>query len=731
MAAEKGHFETLQYLLEKMGLSTGDKLQAIKAWGYYAIKGAASSGHLPTLRYLLEKMGLSTKDKLKVIKGDDYYAIRIVAYNGHSETLQYLLEKMGLSTEDKLEAIKARDYYAIRGAAEKGHLETLQYLLEKMGLSTEDKLEAIKEDDYVAIRWTAQHGHLATLHYLLEEAGLSTEDKLEAIKARDYDTIRSAAWREHRPIITYFLTFDAGFAYLESHDHEYGQKHVYAFVAEQLEALKRRKEVFEQPHPAGVFDVEAEEARRCFYLLRNLIRRGVRRDYADAEPNVDELGFLLTIPAVKNLAHQELNERGSNELLRLACHLGNRDAATILLTLPAVRALAEQTNYYRNEARGQLDLRALAHDRESSMHALTQGEQKRLEQATKHYEPLIKGDNVAMVMNDLRDYLRAHYQQNPPCLVSEEGRPIELPLDFSQFRALALSPKQQEEALKEYYKHPYHSAWRYLSKPNYWMHQQASYVYVDEQDRSLKWSSFAEYQFLIALCWLAAKDNAIPPTDGHTLEGRIEHFIRELMLIGRAHNWDKTREHKGIREEYDDLEGDKPSCYSGVKRRLFQSVIGHPLLKLLTDDDIRQEVRDFALTLFKTKMATLNNKEAMNEAYKEYISTLDPDSAKPLACLNFSAEEQAQCVAQLTQKYGDSFTSSHSFKMQVHSLLALDPNAPNTSDHYHALKLDGLTNLSFYLGQTQGNPHGLFGAQTRKRAEPEQVDNYLNNCRIC
>ncbi|RUR06183.1 hypothetical protein ELY15_13470 [Legionella sp. km772] len=599
-------------------------------------------------------------------------------------------------------------------------MPTLQYLLEEVGLSTEDKLEAIKADDYYAIRYAAGNGHLSTLRYLLEEVGLSTEDKLEAIKADESYAIRWAARNEHRPIITYFLTFDAGFAYLESHDHEYGQKYVYAFVAEQLEELNRRKEAFEQAHPEGVFDVEVDEARRCFYLLRNLIRRGVGRDYADAEPNVDELRFLLTIPAVKNLAHQELNEGGFNELLRLAYHLGNSDAAVLLLSLPAVRALAEQNNYYRNEARGQLDLRRLARDRESSMHALTQGEQKRLEQAIKHYEPLIDEAGAAEIMNDLRNYLSAHYQQNPACLLSGEGQPIALPLDFSQFKALALSPKQQEEALKAYYKNPCHSAWRYLSKPNYWMHQQASYVYVDEQDRSLKWSSFAEYRFLIALCWLAAKDNAIPPADGHTLEGRIEHFIRELMLIGRAHNWDKTRLNKGVWEEYDDLEGDKPSCYSGVKRRLFQSVIGHPLLKLLTDDDIRQEVRDFALTLFKTKIATLNNKEAMNEAYKEYVTTLDPDSAKPLACLNFSAEEQAQCVAQLTQKYGDSFTSSHSFKMQVHSLLAIDPNASTVSDRYHALKLDGLTHLSRYLKQSQVSAHGFFADQAKSEVEPSQ-----------
>ncbi len=78
-------------------------------------------------------------------------------------------------------------------------------------------------------------------------------------------------------------------------------------------------------------------------------------------------------------------------------------------------------------------------------------------------------------------------------------------------------------------------------------------------------------------------------------------------------------------EEYDDLEGDRPSCYSGVKRRLFQSVIGHPLLKIITSDDMKQEVRDFALTHFKQKIAQLANKEEMKNAFDNFISSLDEE----------------------------------------------------------------------------------------------------------
>ncbi|RUR05831.1 ankyrin repeat domain-containing protein, partial [Legionella sp. km772] len=326
LASMQGRVEHLKAL----PWSKEAKRRTVQRADFSAIRAAAYNGHLPTLHYLLEEVGLSTEDKLEAIKWENYFAIRDAAGKGHLPTLNYLLEEVGLSTEDKLKAIKASGYAAIRWAASNGQLATLQYLLEEVGLSTEDKLQAIKVDRYLTIRLAAQNGHLPILHYLLEEVGLSTEEKLKAIKADDYYAIREASRCKRHPIINYFLTFDAGLAYLESHDQENGQTYVYAFVAAQLEGLKGRKEAYEQTHPAGVFDVEAEEARRCFYLLRNLIRRGVRRDYADAEPNVDELGFLLTIPAVKNLAHQELNEGGSNELLRLACHLGNSDATVLL-----------------------------------------------------------------------------------------------------------------------------------------------------------------------------------------------------------------------------------------------------------------------------------------------------------------------------------------------------------------------------------------------------------------
>ena len=92
------------------------------------------------------------------------------------------------------------------------------------------------------------------------------------------------------------------------------------------------------------------------------------------------------------------------------------------------------------------------------------------------------------------------------------------------------------------------------------MSPSASYVEVNTENNE-RWSTFEEYKPLIALLYLAASDKEIEATEGFTPEGRLDAFIKELALLGRAHNWDSTRinPQTGEEEEYDDLEGDKPS----------------------------------------------------------------------------------------------------------------------------------------------------------------------------
>ena len=95
--------------------------------------------------------------------------------------------------------------------------------------------------------------------------------------------------------------------------------------------------------------------------------------------------------------------------------------------------------------------------------------------------------------------------------------------------------------------------------------------------------------------------------DDYTPDTRVDEFIRSVALIGRAHNWDKPERQKTdkngvvvlslktnlpVLEQFDDNELDKPSCYSGVKLRLFQALKGHPLLMKNSDAVIEAALRD-------------------------------------------------------------------------------------------------------------------------------------------
>jgi hypothetical protein len=215
------------------------------------------------------------------------------------------------------------------------------------------------------------------------------------------------------------------------------------------------------------------------------------------------------------------------------------------------------------------------------------------------------------------------------------------------------------------------------------MHQQAAYVNVNPATHEM-WSTFEEYQPVICLYYLAAIDDKSPPIDGYTLETRLEGFIDELALIARAHNWDRTRvktneegelvldeDGTPIEEEYDDLEGDRPSCFSGVKRRLFQSVKGHLLLIMLTGEIIREELRVFVRQHFKDTV-NKGNCSGLKKAWDACAGEgpTDEDLAK-LRELNISPEKQTAFITSLGEKYGHQFTAEPAFLLQIKAAFTL------------------------------------------------------------
>ena len=514
------------------------------------------------------------------------------------------------------------------------------------------------------------------------------------------------------PIRNYLLRKDIStlLAHAESHDHEYGEAHIDRYVDEKITSLQNRREAFEQDNPNGVFNISEDEAKLYFYVIRSLIRRsapGGRLSHR-REEFLNQMRELLQVPSIRASLHLEVNGGRTNDLLRLALELEHVSAAHILLGAPAVRSLARQNNFYRDELQGNLNLAELAHDKESSMVALSPTEKRLFSKLEEKYKPKGKAGEV---MAKLREDLQARYKKNPAsiALKMKDGKEkkIDLPLNWQDFQKLCkdenLKPAQIEQAKVAYYKNNAHTAFRYLSRPNYWMDKKASYVNVDEHDKSLRYSTFADYTAMIDVLYLAASDEEVGDYKGYTNQSRKDLFIKALALIGRAHNWDKTRikcDAKGrpikdkaghaVEEEYDDLEGDKPSCYSGVKRRLFQSVLGHPLLEVLSKEMLRDEVRVFASRHFKEKISRSDPRE-LRAAVDKNILELEPEDAC-LVELNIDSQAQKAFMTYLSKKYGGQFSRDPMFMAYVHDLLSLKNFKSHLVKFYMSFDLGGLLN---------------------------------------
>ncbi|KGP63324.1 hypothetical protein EP47_09330 [Legionella norrlandica] len=740
-AAEGGFLEIIKHLVES--LDEQEKKQAIREDRYSPFQLAAKGGHIETFRHL--ETYLDEQEIKQVIKSGDYAAYRLAAGNGHKELVDYLEKQLDeqekkeaakaqnynitqsaakggfteiikhiethLNEVEKKEAVKANRYAAYRRAVEAGHPDTVRHL--ETQLDDTEKKEQVKQSNYMIIRNLAKNGHLKMIKHL--ETHLNEQEKYEAVKYNRYAALQNAISQGHREIVHHFLEIADVLAYVEMHDEEYGANYVYPFIEQKLRIIAQAKTSYEQANPNGVFDVSAEEARHCFYILRNLIRRN--------NPDLqDDFLLLMDIPAVKSLLHTAVTPEEQNELLRLALSEDNDWAATQLLQVPAVRHLAEQSNFYQQFNLGALDLRRLAQDHESSMTALTQGEQKRLKAAMERYEPMMKDAGVENLFAELLNDLSSRYQQNPAS-IEYNGQTLVLPEQWSDFQALNLDADSYQHAMMAYYQHTVHTVLRYFSKPNPWMANNASYVYVDEEQAG-RYSTFEEYKPLIVLFWLAAIDSSIVGSDNFkTPEERLDHFLMELALIGRAHNWDKTRiatDAKGseYEEEYDDLEGDKPSCFSGVKRRLFQSVPGHPLLIMLTLDDVRQELREFVRHFYSSNINSLN-REKINDAIETF---LDEDTIDEiLVNLNISPTKQAEFQQSLVDKYGEQANDS-----QFTQWIRTEFSFKGKEQGSHLLNFMDLGQLRQFLitpSLKQGeNPAGFFSSDSLRNTEPEQLD---------
>jgi hypothetical protein len=470
--------------------------------------------------------------------------------DGNLEAMRALIER---ATDNRQALLEARNYLVFHRVAKLGNFRALQYLLGLM--SVEQQQAMICAQNYSVLHRAMRHAQSHMVRHLIALA----QPQLESLLFSLFDRlVNEDVYTEFNDLVFQALSYPRIFAWAESQTNLY-HACIQSYIDTTLTVLYESITAFATEHPQGVFDeTNPEQATLYFYIVRHLIRTP-----------------------------------------------GNMDTVAWLLTIPSVQALTI------NEGLDDVNLAALALNRESSMRILTQTEQQLLTNALRIYQPQIEARGAAVIVQELRDRLATAYAANPATHKNAQGELIHLPLNWDA----------AVWANTAYYQHPVHTAWRYLQKPNPWMHADALFVHVSEDNPQEKWSTFDQYLPEIALFYLGATDAAQPDLDGVTLTTRFQLFVNEIALIARAHNWDKKRLKAGSTtewEEYDDLEADKPSCHLGVKNRLFQSVVGHPLFQVLTKEGVKQELVQFMRAHFMQRIqASADHGHAYQLAWNE------------------------------------------------------------------------------------------------------------------
>ncbi len=563
--------------------------------------------------------------------------------------------------------------------------------VDKLILTLEKLLRRGAQVDHSLLHVACEMGSQKVIEILLQYgANINAQNKRG-------QTPLYVALYESKDVLVRFLLAQAGiildtrsFDLLEQHQQEYG-KFVDAFTQQYLNRLEEDIANFNATYPNGIFDFidddgapDTEKSIMGFYILRHLIRCSEPNELSQLARQVnifENIERLLNIPSVKDLvvlnatcyrlpeSYRRNGDRRfaseENSLLRVAFGIGNQTVVDRLLIIPIVRERAEGANYYYGQHG--LNLENIIQNRESSMRNLSPQEYENMESIKKTYEKMIKEEGgVAKVIGSFKDFIKEKYLTDKRArTVTLNGTAYVLPFEWDALQSFLnefeWTAKQQQTIYENYYNNIYHTAYRYLSKPNRWMSSRASYVYVSD-DRQERWSTFEEHQPLIAYLWLAAKDNGHPPQRNEgTVEERVELFIRQIALINRAHNWDKTRTVENangeiLKEEYDDLGGDKPSCFSGVKSRLFQALLNHPLYQPLDANIVYQFIRENTHAHYHNVLSSYDGSqlERLQEQLEDYFYCLGdkPD----VNDLDFQGADVQRIKAAFISKFGEKST---------------------------------------------------------------------------
>lgn len=415
--------------------------------------------------------------------------------------------------------------------------------------------------------------------------------------------------------------------------------------------------------------MDKDELHCCFYMIKWLI-------YSNTPADSEKIRQLLSIPQVKEMAHKKIGTGAENGLLEASRKVGNTIITELLLEIPAVYRKDKMLSLKSTiDPLAQEEAEARYIGSESAQAANNPAEQSKLQKLLSNYPITTHG--LHHPAQELISQLEKRYASSPAVITGDDGRTIELPLQWTAFTDLKLSPADTAKALTSYYRNINHTAWRFLHSINPWMIEES-----DQQTHSDR------YKNTIGQLWLAANDSTHPPLDGMTLEARVDEFIARIADMGRSNN---TK----------DNIGDYPVCEQGMLGQLVLAVTSHPLYRIISMADISARFNEYLKDTFASKI-TNENRAIIHEIYQKLkdADALTTEEIAAVKALDLSKEELSPLIEQIKLVYGEEYASSAAFHSFLEKQLSLDGIYSSQLEKYSSvLHLDQI--LSSPTVQTQ------------------------------
>lgn len=286
-------------------------------------------------------------------------------------------------------------------------------------------------------------------------------------------------------------------------------------------------------------------------------------------------------------------------------------------------------------------------------------------------------------LNAIRTRLSALYDESPATIELVSQDTIALPLTWSDFQALGLTPENKKMAFIAYYQHWIHSAWRFLLTTNPWMEVSAPFSHSTVDGQS---AYFDRHAKTIALIYLMLSDKTMQPISPDITPDAVFLFLfKQFDECNRAHS-----------ESMD--APDSPSCSDGILHRLYQVLPFYIKSHVLDAVHFEEALVDFVRTHLMESIKTANRTEIEKCLSKVFLLAINtPEVYSPLKKLDITSTQVDAFITHLKTIYEPSSVD----KMAIPALM--DARSPIHSHITQFWCRCHLGNMGLHLTSTDEN----------------------------